>query len=136
MSGLGQSLPKWALRATSAYPPTAAVQRTFRHFGFVPVRDSCTRQTAPLFDQLVCCEPVHSDLVNRTHSVPSLIQSSLTMLHRPAALDVSFSQDAYDRSTHSDRGSAVDDNCLPSHALRAAIGDGHLCDVIGASRSS
>ena len=25
MSELGQSLPKWALHATSAYPPTAAV---------------------------------------------------------------------------------------------------------------
>src|ERR1700693_5568843 len=40
MSELGQSLPKCALRATSAYPPTAAVSRTLRHFGFVPTTDS------------------------------------------------------------------------------------------------
>ena len=39
MSQMGQSLPKWALHATSAYPPTAAVQRTFRHFGYVPNSD-------------------------------------------------------------------------------------------------
>jgi hypothetical protein len=48
MSELGQSLPKWALDATSAYPPTAAVQQTFPHFGFVPTRDPCE-----LFDRLV-----------------------------------------------------------------------------------
>ena len=39
MSEMGQSLPKWALRATSAYPSTAAVWRTFRHFGFVPITE-------------------------------------------------------------------------------------------------
>src|SRR5262245_60758847 len=40
----------------------------------------------------------------------------------------------YLRSTHPHRVSAVDDNRLPGHAVRPAIGDGHPRDVIGASR--
>jgi hypothetical protein len=40
------------------------------------------------------------------------------------------------RSTHRERGSAIDDNGLSGHAVRPAVGDSHLCNVIDASRTS
>jgi hypothetical protein len=36
MSVWGQSLPKWAIRATSAFPPIATIERTSHHVRFVP----------------------------------------------------------------------------------------------------
>ncbi len=36
MSQMGQSLPKWVVRATSAYPPRATEERTWRHVSKVP----------------------------------------------------------------------------------------------------
>jgi hypothetical protein len=35
-SAMGQSLPKWAIRATSAFPPIATIERTSRHVSNVP----------------------------------------------------------------------------------------------------
>jgi hypothetical protein len=39
MSLMGQSLPKWAIRATSAFPPIATNLRTWLVVGFVPKPD-------------------------------------------------------------------------------------------------
>ena len=41
-SAPGRSLPKWVVRATSAYPPIATTERTSRHVSKVPTRDSST----------------------------------------------------------------------------------------------
>jgi hypothetical protein len=39
MSEMGQSLPKWAIRATSAFPPIATIERTSRHVSNLPNSD-------------------------------------------------------------------------------------------------
>jgi hypothetical protein len=54
ISGLGQSLPKWAARAMSVMPPLATELQTSPEVRFVPTTDSCAaaNQTS-LFDHLV-----------------------------------------------------------------------------------
>jgi hypothetical protein len=47
MSEMGQSLPKWAIRATSAFPPIATIERTSRRVSNVQ-----KRKLAGLFDDL------------------------------------------------------------------------------------
>ena len=42
MSAVGQSLPKWGVRTTSAFPPIATELRRSRIVSFVPSSDSCT----------------------------------------------------------------------------------------------
>ena len=42
MSGQGQSLPKWGVRAMSAFPTIATKLRTSREVRLVPTRDSCS----------------------------------------------------------------------------------------------
>ena len=39
MSLLGQSLPKWAVQAMSAFPPIATIERTCQEVRFVPQTD-------------------------------------------------------------------------------------------------
>src|ERR1039457_3003140 len=52
MSVLGQSLPKWVIRATSAFLPIATKQRTSEHVRFVPIPE-----VAPPFDQRAGVRP-------------------------------------------------------------------------------
>ena len=41
MSAVGQSLPKWGVGVTSAFPPLATERRTLQEVRFVPATDSC-----------------------------------------------------------------------------------------------
>src|ERR1700730_13800121 len=48
MTAQGQSRRFRDLRVTSAYPPRAATKRTWKHFAFVPIPDSCSAANNPL----------------------------------------------------------------------------------------
>jgi hypothetical protein len=50
----GQTLPKWVVRATSAYPPIAITERTQRD-----VSNVASAEIAALFDAIVCAAHTH-----------------------------------------------------------------------------
>src|SRR5258708_5381994 len=52
-SASGQTLPKWVVLATSAFPSKATELRTLRDVSNVPIRDSCTAALPGLFYHLV-----------------------------------------------------------------------------------
>jgi hypothetical protein len=54
MSALGHKRTFAAQKGMSALPPKADIDGWSFNVRFVPISDSCTRQTASLFDYLVC----------------------------------------------------------------------------------